>query len=335
MKKTVAKYVLKRTLNYLIILFVSLTLFFFVLRLIPGDPIQRKLELLVQRYQVHRDVSLTMVERYRETLALDKDLLTQYIHWLKESVLKFSFGPSVLNFPSPAETLIMRALPWSIGLLSVAALLSWAIGIVTGTLAGWRSGGKVDAVILNYALFVSQIPFYLLAIVLLLVFGYALALFPIRGAYSLTLTPGLTLEFIGNVIYHALLPALSIILVDSCGWIISSRSLTVSIIGEDYLLLAEAKGLRKVRILLRYILRNTLLPQVTGLAMALGGTVSGFFLIEWIFGYPGVGQLFVTAVQILDYNLIQGITLVSITAVLVANLIIDLIYPLIDPRIIM
>jgi len=333
MRWRIAKYIFKRALSYLIILFVSITIFFWILRLIPGDPIQRQLEMLVQRYQVQRGVPTGVIERYRETLALDKDLLTQYLHWLTGCVLKFSFGPSVLDFPSPAENLIMRALPWSIGLLSIAALLSWAIGIIVGTLAGWKSHSKIDTIIVNYALFISRIPFYLLAIVLLLVFGYMLALFPTRGAYSLSLTPSLTLEFIFDVIHHAFLPALSIIIVDSCGWILSSRALAITICGEDYLLLAEAKGLRKSRILLRYILRNSLLPQVTGLAMSLGGTVSGFFLVEWIFGYPGIGQLFVTAVQILDYNLIQGITLISIITVLGANFIVDLIYPLIDPRI--
>jgi len=179
----------------------------------------------------------------------------------------------------------------------------------------------------------SQIPYYLVALLLVMVLAYLLGVFPTRWAFSPTITPTLSLEFIVDVLYHATLPALSLILVSAFGLLISTRALTITILGEDYILFAQAKGLKKIKILNRYVLRNVLLPQVTGLAMALGFIVNGFYLIEWIFSYPGIGTLLVQAIPALDYNTIQGIILISIFTVLTANLIIDIIYPLIDPRI--
>jgi len=241
--------------------------------------------------------------------------------------------PSFLNFPNSAQSLIMQRLPWSIWFLGLSVLIAWGIGVVAGTLVGWKRGTKFDSAIFTFALCMSQIPPYLVALLLVLGLAYVLGLFPTRWAFSPTMMPTLSLEFIGDVLYHAALPALSNVLVVAFGWLVSTRALTITILGEDYLLFAQAKGLRKLKVMNRYVLRNVLLPQVTGLAMSLGFIVNGFFLIEWIFSYPGIGTLLVQAIPALDYNTIQGIILISIFAVLTANLIIDIIYPLIDPRI--
>jgi len=334
LSSSLLRYILKRVLVYLITIWAAFTVVFFFLRLIPGDPFSRYLQTLYDRYTYVyiQDYELSL-ERYKQAYGLDKDLFTQYINYLKEVFLKFNLGPSFINFPRPAQELILPRLGWSIGLLGVSTIIAWVIGIVVGVFVGWKRGSKIDRATFTFALCISRVPFYLTALLLALVFAYMLQIFPRRYAYSPGITPSLSLEFILDVIHHATLPALSVILVASFGWIISSRALTITILGEDYLLFAKAKGLKKTRILKRYLLRNLLLPQVTGVAMSLGSIVNGFYLIEWIFNYPGIGGLLAQAMGMLDYNVAQGIILISIFAVLTANLIVDIIYPLIDPRI--
>jgi len=327
------RYIVKRVLTYGVTIWAAFTVFFLFLHLMPGNPVQRFVWSVRDRFAYRDPISRKIVEDYIRAFDLDKDLFTQYISFLRRTFLQFDFGPSFLNFPTPAQELIMRHLPWSIGLLGVSALLAWVIGLIAGTLVGWKRGSKLDYAIFAIAICMSQIPYYLAALILVLVFAYMLGFFPTRWAYSPTVTPGLNLAYILDVIHHAFLPAMSLVVVSMFSWLISTRAMTITILGEDYLLFAKAKGLKKVRILNRYVLRNVLLPQVTGLAISLGFTVNGFYLIEWIFSYPGIGSLLVQALPTLDYNTIQGIVLISIFAVLTANLIIDLIYPLIDPRI--
>jgi len=332
-KAQILRYIAKRALIYIITMLVAFSVLFFFLRLIPGDPVSRFVRDIELRYAYKIENTQEIIDAYKERFGLNGDLLTQYVSYIRRVFLEFDFGPSFLNFPNPAQDLIWRRLPWSIGFLGLATLMAWAVGIVAGTLVGWKRGTKLDSALFSLALCMSQIPYYLVALLLVLVFAYLLGTFPPRWAFSPTITPGLSLEFIASVLKHATLPALSLILVQVPSWIISTRALTISILGEDYLQYAQAKGLKRVRLLNRYVLRNVLLPQVTGLAMSLGFVVNGFFLIEWIFSYPGIGTLLVQAIPVLDYNTIQGIALISIFMVLSANLIIDVLYPLVDPRI--
>lgn len=332
-KAQLLRYIAKRALIYVITMLVAFSVLFFFLRLIPGDPVSRFVRDIELRYSYRIENTQEIIDAYKERFGLNGDLLTQYISYMRRVFLEFDFGPSFLNFPTPAQNLIWRRLPWSIGFLGVATLMAWVIGIAAGTLVGWKRGTKLDSAIFSLALCMSQIPYYLVALLLVLLFAYVLGTFPPRWAFSPTVTPGLNLEFIASVLKHATLPALSLILVQVPSWVISTRALTISILGEDYLLYAQAKGVKKVRLLNRYVLRNILLPQLTGLAMSLGFVMNGFFLIEWIFSYPGIGTLLVQAIPVLDYNTIQGIALISIFTVLSANLIIDVLYPLVDPRI--
>ena len=329
----ILRYLIRKILAYTVTLFVSFTVVFLVLRLIPGDPISQFVFTLQQRYSYKIPATIELVEEYRRKLGLEGDLFTQYVRWLRQVFWELDFGPSLLNFPNPSQSLILRALPWSIGLLSAVTLLSWALGMVLGTLAGWKRDTKIGSVLFTFAISLSQIPYYLLAILLVLTLAYTLSIFPARGAFSPAVTPGITLDFVKSILYHAFLPSLSIVLPASFGWSISTRAMVVTILGEDYLLYAQAKGLRRLRILNRYILRNILLPQTTQLAMSLGFVVNGFYLVEWIFQYPGIGTLLANAITSLDYNTVQGIILVSIFAVLTANLVMDVIYPLLDPRV--
>ncbi|MEM3478764.1 MAG: ABC transporter permease [Candidatus Bathyarchaeia archaeon] len=332
--KRIIRYIIIKVLVYLITLFVAFSIVFFFLRLIPGDPVSRFIRLIEQRYSIQlAQVTQEIINEYKRKFGLEGDIVTQYVSYLKRVFLEFDLGPSFLNFPNPVQDLIAWRLPWSIGLLGAATLISWAIGIIAGTLVGWKRGSKIDSIMFTISLCMSQVPFYLLALFLVMFLAYIFTIFPPRWAFSPTVTPGLNLAFISSVIYHATLPSLSLILISSLGWLISTRAITITILGEDYLLFAQAKGLRKIRILSRYLLRNTLLPQTTGLAMSLGFIVNGFYLVEWIFSYPGVGTLLVQAINALDYNTVQGVILISIFTVLTANLIIDLVYPLIDPRV--
>ena len=332
-KAQLLRYIAKRALIYIITMLVAFSVLFFFLRLIPGDPVSRFVRDIELRYAYRIENTQEIIDAYKERFGLKGDLLTQYFSYMRRVFLEFDFGPSFLNFPNPAQNLIWRRLPWSLGFLGLATLMAWAIGIVAGTLVGWRRGTKLDSALFSLALCMSQIPYYLVALLLVLVFAYVLGTFPPRWAFSPTVTPGLNLEFIASVLKHATLPALSLILVQVPTWMISTRALTISILGEDYLQYAQAKGLKKVRLLNKYVMRNILLPQLTGLAMSLGFVVNGFFLIEWIFSYPGIGTLLVQAIPVLDYNTIQGIALISIFTVLSANLIVDVLYPLVDPRI--
>jgi len=321
MKNRLIRYLLRRFFLYILIFFISLSAFFFFLNLVPGDPVTRYVQELEARYGLTTPVSEEVIKEYKEAFGLDKDLFGRYIFYMKRLIFNFDFGPSFVAFP------------WSIGLLGVTIIVSWVLGILLGTLLGWKRESKGASFVLVSGFIISQVPTYLLALILVMIFSFTLGIFPMGGAYSPLIERGFNLRYILDLIYHAFLPAMSLILVYTFGTMISQRALVINILGEDYIKLAEAKGLEDNRIIKRYILRNTLLPQATGLAMSLGFIVNGFFLIEWIFNYPGVGRLFMTAIREMDYNVLMGITVNTMFWVLTANFIIELLYPLIDPRI--
>jgi peptide/nickel transport system permease protein len=328
----VAIYYAARLANYLLVMLIAFSIVFFFLRLIPGDPVENYLQSLAQQgYRVEGGAQI--VATYREKFGLDQPLLVQYVAALERTFLHLDLGPSLMNYPQPVEASIVSRLPWSLWLLGLSTIIAWLLGVAAGTVAGWLRGTAFDGVLYNLAITLAQVPQYLVGLLLVLALAYALGIFPAGGAYGAGVVPGLNPGFISSVLYYSVLPALSIVIVSAFFWLLTTRALTVSILGEDYLLFAEAKGLRRLRILNRYVLRNTLLPQVTGFAVSLGFIVNGFYLIEWIFRYPGLGSLLVAAVGQRDFNTVQGIILLSIFTVLTANLIVDLIYPLIDPRI--
>lgn len=326
------KYLTRRLVSYLITIFASMTLIFIIPRLAPGDPIAQ----LILRMEMQGIASggEAMVEAYITRFGLDKDMWTQYVLWLS-NLLNGNMGLSMRWFPVSVQELIANALPWTIGLLIVVITLGWLIGNILGAFVGWRSEhSKINWIIASIAIVINQIPFYILGLLLVMIFAFYIPLFPSAGGSShMRIFSGITLAYVIDVFYHATLPALSVIIVSVGGYLVRMRSLIVNIKGEDYVRFAQARGLRKNRILMKYAFRNALLPQVTSLAMSLGSICSGSLIIEWIFSYPGIGSLYVTAISNFDYNVIQGITLLIIFGVMTAILIIDLIYPLIDPRI--
>ncbi|MEM1522029.1 MAG: ABC transporter permease [Thermofilaceae archaeon] len=326
-------YAAKRILTYLLTLFIVVTITFLLFRLIPGDPISSFVgQLQAQGRYAEAEKAQQIIEEYKRMFGLDKDLFSQYILFLKE-LLRGNLGPSLIGFPRPAQDLIMERLPWTIGLLGISAVIAWALGLVLGCMLGWKRDSAYDKAFTTASLVLSQIPYYLMAVILVLIFTYYLKVLPSGGAYSPKLTPGLYWEFIKSVIEYGTLPALSLIVASGASWLVSSRFLTVTILAEDYLHFAEAKGLKTSRIIKRYILRNALLPQITGLSINLSFMLGGQIVLETIFSYPGIGYLFATAIGLLDYNVINGVLLLIIFTALTANFILDLLYPLIDPRV--
>jgi peptide/nickel transport system permease protein len=230
--------------------------------------------------------------------------------------------------------MLARAVPWTMGLLTLTTLLSWLLGSVIGAIIGWqgRKAGGFRALV-PVALILYTTPYYILALILVYLFAFHWRIFPLSGAYSVGMRPGFTIDFIFDVLHHAALPALSILLVSLGWWFLRMRSLIISLKGEDYILNAEAMGIKPQRIMWGYAFRNALLPQTTGLAISLGHIVGGALITEVIFAYPGVGYQIYNAIKSLDYPLIQGGVLLIILSVALANFLIDIAYPFIDPRI--
>ena len=329
-----ARYVLRRFGLYLITLWGSLSASFFFFRLLPGDPISGIIAQLQTRGQYSAlESSQDMVEHYRREFGLDGSLWEQYLRYFQNVFLRFDFGPSVLSYPTDATQLIIRALPWTIGLIGVSTLLGWLLGVLAGTLVGWKRRTRWAETVTNVALVFSHVPAYFVALVLIIFLAYRLSLLPANGAYDARLDPTWSAEFAWSVIKYGTLPVLANVVVAVANWMLSTRALVVSILGEDFLTFAHAKGVTPRRILTAYVMRNAWLPQIAALGMALGTVVSGNVLIERLFRYPGVGNLLVDSVVIKDVNTAMAVVTLLIFMVLTINLIIDLSLPLIDPRV--
>jgi len=327
----IKRYILERVVMYLIVILLALSINFIIPRLIPGDPIG----VIIGRlsYQGGRIGAEELVQEYKRMFGLDKDLPTQFILYLKE-LLRGNLGYSIQNFPTTVNELIARSLPWTLVLLSVTSLTSWFLGTLLGAIVGWRGEeSKLGKVLAPLTLTLSTVPYYLLAIVLMFFLAYLLPIFPVSGGYSLAKVPNLSIDFLLDVMWHSVLPVLSILLSSLGWWFLSMRSMIMSVSREDFVLMAEAQGISDREIMWKYAFRNSLLPQITGLALSLGNIFGGALLTEVIFAYPGMGWLLYNAITTLDYTLIQGIILLIVISVCSATLLIDLIYPLVDPRI--
>jgi peptide/nickel transport system permease protein len=325
------RYIGRRFLLLIATVFVSMTVVFFVPRLVPGEPMAA---IFANMASVGGSMNATqMIAEYRLRFGLDEPLWEQYVRFWIE-LLRGNLGISISSFPAGVADMLMISLPWTLGLLTVTTILSWVIGSVIGAVVGW-SGRQAKGLrlLVPVALLLYTTPYYILALILVFVFAFQWPIFPLSGAYSVGVRPAFTASFILDVIHHATLPALSILLVSLGWWFLSMRSLIISLKGEDYILNAEAMGIRERRVLWGYAFRNALLPQTTGLAISLGHIVGGALITEVIFAYPGIGFRIYNAIKSLDYPLIQGGVLLIILSVALANFLIDIAYPLIDPRI--
>jgi peptide/nickel transport system permease protein len=327
-------YVARRVGLYLISLWGAISASFFFFRLIPGDPIGAIVAKMESQGQYSAGgSSAELVAHYQKAFGTDGSLWEQYVRYLDRVILHQDFGPSIISYPVPATDLIMRALPWTLGLIGTATLLGWIVGVVGGTFVGWARTSHTANWITNISLVLSHVPAYFVALGFVYLLAYKTAYFPSNGAYDSSLSKGWNIDFILSVIKFGTLPVIATALVSAMNWLIGTRALVVNILGEDYLTYAGAKGLTSWRILLGYVMRNAWLPQVAALGIVMGGVINGNVLIERLFRYPGLGNLLIDAIDVKDVNTAQGIVALLIFVVLTLNLIIDLALPLIDPRV--
>jgi peptide/nickel transport system permease protein len=325
-------YLIQRILQLALIVFISVTINFILPRLIPGDPIEAA---LATKIAVSGNVSVDVekvADAYRAKFGLDQPYWKQYLNYWGD-IFRFDLGVSLVYFPETVTSRIGAAVPWTVGLLTVSVLIAFALGTFFGALLAWPRTPAIVHVVLSPLLLLSTIPFFLLGIILLFLFAVELRFFPPGGGFSPTLILGRNIESALDILHHAMLPALSIVLGSVGGWAIGMRAMMVSVLGEDYVTFAEAKGLHPRRIFTWYGMRNALLPQITQLALALGAVFGGTVLVEAMFSYPGIGTLLFAAIAGKDFFVIQGIVLILILTLAGALFIIDLIYPLLDPRI--
>lgn len=333
MRKFILGYVLPRIGQYIMVVFIGVTVTFVIPRLTPTDPVQAQISNLMAT-----GVQFTVEQReeFRAALTalygLEGSAWDQYWEFWGR-LFRGDLGRSFSSFPTPVIDLIRNALPWTLGLLLTAALISWILGNFLGGLTSYYPKSKILQGLDVFFQAVRPIPFYILALLLVIFFAYLWPIFPIRGAFPMGMRPEMTFQFALTVIYHSILPALSLVLGGIGTWFIGMKALTSNIISEDYVVYAETAGLRPRKILFGYVMRNAMLPQVTGLALHLGLIFNGALILEVLFTYPGLGLLAFQAILAADYALILGITLFSIIGVATAALIVDLLYPLFDPRV--
>jgi peptide/nickel transport system permease protein len=326
-------YYLGKVVAYVFTIWGAFTITFFLFRLLPVNPIDAWVRSLERQYAATISTGPEMVNYYKEQFGLNGTLGEQYVRYMYNVIIKRDLGPSFINFPTPVQELIGQRLPWTLFLMGASIITAWLLGLLFGLLAGWFREKRWSGALTNFSIALSQIPAYLIGVFLVMFLGYQLGLFPTRGAYDAQYAVGFNPQFIGSLLWHSFLPILSIVLVTVAAWILSTRSLIITLLGEDYLHYAEAKGLRTSNVMRRYGLRNAMLPQATALALTLGAAMSGQLLIEVLFVYPGLGELLSRAIQYFDFNALMGIILLSIFSVMTASLIIDLLIPIIDPRI--
>jgi peptide/nickel transport system permease protein len=325
-------YVAKRTFQLLLIVFIAVTFNFLIPRMIPGDPVESALQ---TKIAVSGSVSVdvqAVAAAYRAKFGLDKPLWLQYLNYWG-GIFSRDLGVSLVDFPQPVIEKIQAAIPWTLGLLSLSTAIAFALGSVLGALLAWPRAPRALHILVPPFMLLSSVPFFLLAIVLVFTFSVVVPWFPPGGGFDPVLILRFDLPTALDVLYHAVLPALALVLGSVGFWALGMRALTVSVLGEDYITFAESKGLPPQRVFLWYGMRNALLPQITSLAIALGSILSGAVLVEAIFNYPGLGGILFTAIAGKDYFVIQGIVLMLIFALALALFVVDLIYPLVDPRI--
>jgi len=327
-----AAYLLRRVGQFVLVVFIGINISFVVTHATPIDPVEQTISAATAFGSTSPEAIAMMRESLRELYGLEGSLWQQYLSfWKRVAVL--DFGPSLSAFPTPVSQLIGRALPWTVGLLVVATTISWLLGNLLGGLAGYyreHRGLRIAGIV---AMGFHPIPYYIVALLLVIVFGHLWPVLPISGGSQMNLAHGYTLDFAASVLRHSVLPVVSLVLVGLGGWFMGMRSLVSNIVSEDYVVYAELGGVSRRRILHSYVMRNALVPQVTGLAMSLGHIFNGAIITEQVFGYPGMGSLLVSAVHAGDYSLVLGLASVSIVAVAFAVLLLDLLYPFLDPRV--
>jgi peptide/nickel transport system permease protein len=328
----VRDYLVPRLVQYVLVVFCGITAVFFIPRLTGQDPV---LEIIAQIQAQGASLDPLAVRNLMETLkelyGLKGSLFEQYLTMWRR-VFTFDFGPSFFQFPTPVAQLLRIYLPWTIGLFATSTVLSWLLGNIVGGIAGYFSGKSWSKILDAVIMVIRPIPHYIFGVVLLILFAYVWPLFPARG---LSVGRGVTLnlELVLAILRGSFLPALTLVILGGVVWFQQMKLLVQNVKREDFVEYARVGGVKERRVVFRYVLKNAMLPQVTQLALALGQVFSGVLIVEMVFSYPGMGLLLYRGVTRGDYNLVMGITVLSILTIATAVLLLDLLYPLLDPRI--
>ena len=324
-------YLAGRLASYLGVIFFGVTFVFFVPRFLPSDPVEAMLGKIQSQGQYMEEAQVTALrESLTDAFGLRGSLFEQYGRFLKRVLVTGDFGPSLAMYPTSVIELIRASLPWTFGLLLSAVLISWIFGNIIGLIVGTQPNSRSSRLIEAMAIFIYPIPYYVLGLILSILFCYVWPIFPLTA--SVQGRPW-TLDFVASVVYNSFLPAASIVLVTFGWWLLSMRALSSAIAEEEFVSFARLRGISEHKVMVKYVLRNALLPQVTLLALQLGLMFNGSIICEILFSYPGVGSLIYSAVTAGDYNLLMGTITTSIIAVATMTLVVDLAYPLLDPRI--
>jgi peptide/nickel transport system permease protein len=326
------RFVIQRLLFLIMVIWTASTITFFIPRISNKNPIRERLSQLAQTGGFSPGDMEKIVASMSSKFGLDKPLLEQYTDYMS-GIIRLDLGVSLNKYPKTVWELIMEALPWTIGLLITAAILSFVIGNLLGAVAAWP---RAPRWLRNFAtpfVILQGMPPVLLGILLLFFVAFRLKFLPLGGAYSIGIQPSRTLAFALDMLRHQILPALALIFGSVGGWVLSMRGMGITIQGEDYVNFAEHKGLNGITIFRDYYMRNALLPQVTGFALALGSLITSGLIVEGIFALPGVGSVLNDAIRSNDFLVIYGIVLFIVIAVAVLMVIVELLYPLLDPRI--
>ena len=324
------RHLLRRVGFYLVALWAAVTFNFIIPRLMPGDPAEAYIAKL-QTQQVTRQ----QIDAIRELFGVNPSipLWRQYLDYLN-SLLHGNLGIATSQFPTPVVEILRQTLPWTIGLVGAALILSFFFGTLIGMLIAWRRGSWYDTIVPPFLTFLSAVPYFWMALGLVYVFGVGLNWFPTDSGYDVfNVTPGWNSDFILSVVQHAILPVITLVIGSLAGWVLTMRNTMIMTLSEDYVLMAQAKGLPEKRVMYNYAARNAILPSITSFSISLGLVVSGSLLTEIVFNYPGIGFALYKAVQADDYALVEGCFLVIALAVLIANFLSDLVYTFLDPRV--
>lgn len=329
----VKEYLFPRLVQYVLVIFFGITAVFFIIRIAPVDPV---LKMITELQAWGTTLDPAAVERttaiLRELYGLEGSLLDQYVSLWKR-IFTFDFGPSYFQFPTPVSELIRIHLPWTVGLLLTTTLLQWVLGNVLGGITGYFSQRRWSKFLDMVVMVIRPWPHYIVGLLLLILFGYVWKLFPIGRGFGFGRKAAFGFEFILEVLRHSFLPALTIVILGGTVWFQQMKLLVQNVKNEDFVQYAKWGGVRDWRIVFRYVIPNAMLPQITQLALLLGTLFSGMLIIEMVFSYPGMGSLLYNAIVRGDYNLIMAITTMSILLISTTVLIMDLLYPLFDPRI--
>jgi peptide/nickel transport system permease protein len=322
-------FIVRRLAFYAVAAWVALTLNFFIPRLMPGNAVQA----IMSKFP---NLQPSAYKAISAMLGVGKNQgseLHQYFTYL-DDVAHFNFGTDVAQYPASVSSLLDAEIPWTLTLVGTATVIAFFLGTALGIMAGWRHGGWLDR-LLPALTFLQAIPYFFLALILVYVFAYKYYhLFPTGSGYngSTGIVPGWHWDFITNAVQHAILPAFTIVITSVAGWMLQMRNVMITTLGDDYVIAAQAKGLHSRRVIFTYAARNAILPQLQGFGLALGFVVSGAIVMEIVFSYPGIGLALLNAVTADDYPMMQAIFLVITFSVLLANLIVDVLVVLADPR---